>query len=496
MMPREIDLLFVPVSFRERVTRPEIEDSSNKVSEKKGSIMTQNKVAKLAAIRPMARFVGVSLRDLVVTSAPIILLTLAAICAAYWFVRPAPPDTITITSGPPGSNFLLTAQKYQKYLARKGIKLRVLTSEGSLDNLRRLNDPKLKVDVGFVQGGVAASLDPLVSLGSMFHVPLLLFCRSDAPVNFITQLSGKRLVIGPQGSGTNVLALALLKANGIEPGGPTPLIETGGDAASQALLDGTADAAFLMGDSATPAVMRKLLWTPGIRLFDFSQADGYVRKFSYLEKLTLPMGVLDFGKNVPSQDLHLIGPTAELIARSTLHPALSDMLIEAAREVHGKATLMQRAGEFPAPLEHEGVTISSDARRFYTSGKSKSFLYSNLPFWLASLVDRLLVVVVPIIVLLIPGLKLVPALYNWRVKSRIYRWYGTLISLERSILANPSADERAGLIKRLDDIETEVNKMKMPLSYAEQVYVLRDHIKFVGDKYRQAMRGDETQATV
>jgi len=449
--------------------------------------MPQDKVRNLASIRPMARFVGISLRDLVVTSAPIVLITLAAIFAAYWYVRPAPPNTITITSGPAGSNFLLTAQKYQKYLARKGIKLKVLPSEGSLDNLKRLNDPKFQVDVGFVQGGVSdgKSLDPLVSLGSMFHVPLLLFCRSDAPVNFITQLSGKRLVIGPQGSGTHVLALTLLKANGIEPGGPTQLIETGGDAASQALLDGTADAAFLMGDSATPAVMRKLLWTPGIRLFDFSQADGYVRKFSYLEKLTLPMGVLDFGKNVPNQDLHLIGPTAELIARPDLHPALSDMLIEAARNVHGKATLMQRAGEFPAPLEHEGVTISSDARRFYTSGKSKSFLYSNLPFWLASLVDRLLVVVVPIIVLLIPGLKLVPALYNWRVKSRIYRWYGTLISLERSILANPSPEDRAALIKRLDDIEAEVNKMKMPLSYAEQVYVLRDHIKFVSDRYRR-----------
>jgi len=455
--------------------------------------MTQQNVRNLASIRPMARFVGISLRDLVVTSAPVILITLVAIGAAYWFVRPAPPDTITITSGPPGSNFLLTAQKYQKYLAKKGIKLKVLSSEGSLDNLRKLNDPNFKVDVGFVQGGVSdgINLDRLVSLGSVFHVPLLLFYRSDVPINVISGLSGKRLDVGPQGSGTHVLALTLLKANGIEPGGATQLLELGGDAASQALIDGTADAAFLMGDSATPAVMRKLLWTPGVRLLDFSQANAYSRKFPYLENLTLPMGVLDFGKNVPPQDLHLVGPTAELIARSDLHPALSDLLIEAARDVHGKATIMQHAGEFPAPLEHE-FTISTDARRFYTSGKS--FLYRNLPFWLASLVDRLLVVVVPVVILLIPGLKLVPALYNWRVKSRIYRWYGTLISLERTILANASPEERANLLKRLDDIETEVNKMKMPLSYAEQVYVLRDHIKFVSDKYRQGMEGEETQA--
>jgi hypothetical protein len=318
------------------------------------------------------------------------------------------------------------------------------------------------------------------------------FYRSATPVGLLSEMSGKRLAIGPLGSGTHVLALTLLKANGIEPGGSTQLLELGGDAASQAVIDGTVDAAFLMGDSATPAVMKKLLWTPGVRLLDFSQATAFSRKFSYLEKLDLPMGVFDFGKNMPPQDVHLIGPTAELVARSDLHPALSDLLIEAAREVHGRATVLQRAGEFPAPLDHE-FRISSDARRYYNSGKS--FLYRYLPFWLASLADRLLVVVVPIVILLIPGLKLVPALYSWRIKSRIYRWYGTLISLERSIMANPSPGERAKLLERLDDVEGEVNKMKMPLAYAEQFYVLRDHIKFVGDKYRQGLVQDETQAS-
>jgi TRAP-type uncharacterized transport system substrate-binding protein len=457
-------------------------------------MIQKNKTRGLAAIRPMARFVGVSLRDLAVTSAPIILVTLAVIWAAYWFVRPAPPDTITITSGPPGSTYMLTAEKYRKILARDGVKLKVLPSAGSLENLTRLNDPKFRVDVGFVQGGVAAgvNLDRLVSLGSVFHLPLLVFYRSPEPVGLLSELSGRRLAIGPQGSGTHALALTLLKANGIEPGGPTQLLDLAGEAASQALLSGMVDAAFLMGDSATPAVMRTLIHTPGIRLLDFPQAAAYARRNSYLEKLDLPMGVIDFGKNEPAQDVHLIGPTAELIARSDLHPALSDMLIAAAREVHGKATIMQKAREFPAPLEHE-FTVSADAQRFYNSGKS--FLYRNLPFRLASFADRLLVFVVPVVVLLIPGLKLVPALYSWRVRSRIYRWYGTLIALERSILANPSPQERAQLIKRLDDVESEVNKMKMPLAYAEQFYVLRDHIKFVGDKYRQGVgEGKEHQA--
>lgn len=450
--------------------------------------MAQNRFKELASIRPVARFIGISLRDLLVTSAPLLLLTLAAIWAAYLFVRPAPPDTITISSGPQGSTFLLTAEKYRKILARSGVKLKVITSEGSLENLRRLADPKERVDVGFVQGGVSAgmNLDGLVSLGSVFHEPLALFYRSKAPVTLLSGFSGKRLAIGPSTSGTHALALILLKANGIEPGGSTDLVDLGGADAAQALIDGKIDAAFLMGDSATPPVMRKLLWTPGVRLMDFPQADAYSRRYPYLSKLELPMGGFDFGKNVPAQDIHLIGPTVELVARYKLHPALSDLLIEAAREVHGKATLMQHAGEFPAPLEHE-FPISSDAKRYYNSGKS--FLYRRLPFWLASLADRTLVVFVPIVVLLIPGLKLVPTLYNWRIRSRIYRWYGSLIAIERAILAQPSPEEHAELVKRLDDIEAQVNKMKMPLAFAENLYVLRDHIKFVRDRYRQNEAG-------
>ncbi len=445
--------------------------------------MTQlNNVRKIASIRPLARFAGISLRDLAMTAGPLILLTVIVIGAAYWFVRPAPPDTITITSGPNGSTFRLTAEKYRKILARNGVKLQILPSEGSLDNLKRLANPGYRVDVGFVQGGVSAGMtvDKLVSLGSVFHEPLALFYRSAAPVNWLSELSGKRLAIGPEGSGTHALALILLKANGIEPGGATTLLNLGGEEAAKALVDGEVDAAFLMGDSATPPIMRKLLWTPGVRLLNFTQADAYVRRYPYLSKLDLPMGAFDFGKNVPPQDIYLIGPTVELVARENLHPALSDLLIEAAREVHGKATLLQHAGDFPAPLAHE-FRISDDAQRYYTSGKS--FLYRALPFWLASLVDRLLVVVVPIFVLLIPGLKVVPALYSWRIRSRIYRWYGLLIALERSLLANPPPEEREGLIKRLDYIETEVNKMKMPLAYAEQFYVLRDHINFVRARY-------------
>jgi TRAP transporter TAXI family solute receptor len=444
--------------------------------------MTKKKKNIFASIRPLAWLHEISFRDLAISAGPLVLITAIVIMAAYWYVRPAPPNTITIISGPPGSVFQLTAEKYRKIMARNRVKLRILPSEGSLENLKKLNDPRYRIDIGFVQGGVSTgvSVEKLVSLGSVFHEPLVVFYRSAVPMDRISGLNGKRLAIGREGSGTHALALILLKSNGIEPGGATTLMTLSGEDAAQALIEGKVDAAFLMGDSAAPPIMRKLLRTADIRLLDIAQADAYIRRFPYLNKLDLPMGVFDFDKNIPSRDIHLIGPMVELVARDNLHPALSDLLIETAREVHGGASLLQRAGEFPAPLEHD-FRISEDARRFYSSGKG--FIYRSLPFWLATLVDRTLVFLVPVVVLLIPGMKMVPKFYNWRVRSRIYRVYGKLIALERSMLSQPAPEEREEMLKQLDDIETEVNQMTMPLAFADQFYVLRDHIGFVRGRY-------------
>ncbi|MBK5104061.1 MAG: ABC transporter substrate-binding protein, partial [Burkholderiales bacterium] len=230
------------------------------------------------------RYAGVSMRDLAALLVPVLLLSLAAIWAALWFLEPAPPSHITITAGPHDSLFRITAAKYRDILARSGVKLQILSSGGSLENLRRLADPAFRVDVGFVQGGVAAGVqvDKLVSLGSVFHQPLLLFYRAPQALDWLSDLGGKRLAIGPEGSGTRELALTLLKANGIEPGGVTTLLDLAGDEAAQALVDGKADAAFLMGDSAALPTVVTLLRTPGVRLLSFKQADAYTRQFRYL----------------------------------------------------------------------------------------------------------------------------------------------------------------------------------------------------------------------
>jgi TRAP transporter TAXI family solute receptor len=430
-----------------------------------------------------ARIQRISWRDLFVTAAPIVFITVLGIVATYWIVQPAPPRSITITAGPEGSVFRLTAEKYQKLLARNGVQLKILESQGSIENLKRLADPSSTADVGFVQAGVSEGHTPedgLVSLGSLFHEPLAVFYRGDRPVGGLAALRGKRIAIGREGSGARVLAVTLLKANGITSDTAT-LLDLGGDEAADALVSGKADAVFLMGDSATPATMRMLLQRPGMRLLNFTQAEAYVRRFRYLEQLKLPMGVFDLGANLPPEDSYVIGPTVDLVARADLHPALSDLLIEAAQQVHGRATVLQSAGEFPAPLEHE-FPVSDDAKRYYKSGKS--FLYRILPFWVASLTDRILILLVPVVLLLLPGLRVLPWLYSWRIRSRIYRWYGQLIALERGALPVLAGADRRELLARLEEIESAVNRIKVPVAYADQLYVLREHINLVRERVR------------
>jgi TRAP-type uncharacterized transport system substrate-binding protein len=437
--------------------------------------------AKTGILRRLPRITKVSWRDLAASVVPVALVSAAAFAVAFHFLKPAPPTTLTISSGPEGSLFRATAEKYRAILARSGITLKILPSEGSLDNLKRLADPDGEVDIAFVQGGMASRVDAdaVESLGSIFYEPLVIVYRSPHPIQRLSELAGKRIAIGPDGSGTHFLALALLKANGIQPGGRTRLLDAADAAALDALQKRQADAAFLMGDSASPAVLRRILHARGLRLFDFPQADAYLRRFRYLSKLEMPPGAFDLGANLPAKPLTLLAPTVELVARPDLHPALSDLLIEAAQEVHGHATLLQKAGEFPAPLEHE-YPISQDAARYYKSGKS--YAYRFLPFWLASLTNRILVVLVPLVIVLIPGLRLIPSLYGWRIRRHIHRRYGELMALERATLAPLLPEERAALLERLNDIEKSTITGKIPGAYAGEVYVLREHIKFVRER--------------
>ena len=433
---------------------------------------------KIYLARMLAKLNALFGRGQIVSMSVILVIGLVAGLAIIIYLNSTAPNTIIIASGPDGSVFQKNAEKYKAILARDGVTVKILPSQGSMDNLQKLSNPKVAVNVGFVLGGEVngASIDNLVSLGSISYQPLMIFYRGKTR-NLLSDFKGSRLDVGEEGSGTHALALTLLKANGIEPNDGTVLVNSIKGDSVRALRENRIDAIFLMGDSTSTDMMRELLHTPDIHLFNFTQADAYTRRINYLNKLELPKGSLDFGKDIPPEDVYLIGPTVELVARKDLHPALSDLLLEAAREVHGAPGLFKKRGEFPAPQEHE-IPISPDASRYYTSGKS--YLYRTFPFGVASLIARVLAVIVPIALLLIPALKAVPAFYRWQMEYRVKSWYRSLFDLERRA-DRYSADlgKTEELLRRLDDIEIAVSKIVVPSKFGDLLYGLRGHIEFV-----------------
>jgi TRAP-type uncharacterized transport system substrate-binding protein len=447
--------------------------------------------------RVLARLLRASARDLLVAALPLTVVLGLTIWAVLHFVRPAAPKVLTISTGPDGSSFQRAAERYTKAFERNGVKLRLRPSNGSLENLRRLSDPASDVDVGFVQVGVklpdakpGERRRDLVALGTISRQPLWVLVRGASPPVTLAELAGKRLVVGPEGSGTRSLATTLLKANGIEPGGATAFLDVDDEQVGAALEKGDIDAAFLMGDSASPRVIRAIMQKPGIQVLRLSQLDAYLRKFQELDRLVIPMGAFDLAKNLPPSDIPLVAVSVELVARPDLHPAISDLLLETMRDVHGRAGLLQKAGEFPSPREHD-LPLSADAKRYYESGKR--WLYRMLPFWAASLADRFLMVLVPLLILLVPVLKVIPTLYRFRVRMRIYPIYAALLELERDLIADTEASQGA-LVERLDAIERRADRLRLPVGFADQFYVLREHIGFVRRRLAARAAGSATPA--
>lgn len=411
--------------------------------------------------------------------AVVAMLSLLAALAALWVVKSAPPDKIVLIGGPEDSSFHRWAVAYQKELAEKHhVTLEIRASGGSRDNLKALLDPDSGVDIGFVTGGLPekTNVKELRSLGSVAYQPLLLFYRSPAPITRLSELAGKRIALGSGGGSVRDLALTLLQANGVTAENAT-FSDLSAAPAATALLEGKLDAIFLMGDSAPIQTLRTLVRTPEVQLFSFRQADVYVRRFDYLNRIVLPEGAIDLGKNLPAQPVTLVGPTVELVARKNFNPALTDLVLEVAREVHGKSSIIQKRGEFPAPLEHE-FKLSSDAVRYYKSGQS--FMYSlGLPFWIANLGSRILVAAIPLALLVIPIFRFLPVAYRLSIRLRLYKCYRPLLRIERDAVAPLTPERAAELQARLDEVEEAVNKLKVPASFADAFYELRLHVAFV-----------------
>lgn len=432
----------------------------------------------------------VSLRDLFATAWWIFLIVGIGFVVAYQFVAPAPPKKITITTGDESGAYFQFANRYAAILAKNGVTLEVKSSAGSLENLARLQ--KDEAQIGFVQGGVVEPKDDpdaendsgLLSLGSVFYEPVWVFYRGEKTIDRLTDLRGKRIAIGQEGSGLRQLAQQLLSANEIEPG--NDLMPLSGLKAAEELQQGRIDAAFIIAAEKAP-VVQVLLRSPGVKVMSFAQAGAYQRRFPFLTKLTFPHGVADLVRDFPPDDIKLLAPTANLIVRDDLHPALQSLLLQAASEVHGKSGFFQDVGEFPS-YKDPMLPLSPEAARYFKSGAP--FLQRYLPFWLAVLVDRLIVLLVPIIALLIPLLKIAPTIYTWRVRSKVFRCYGELKFLEEDLKNHFDAAKLADYRNRLDALDDEAIQLRVPLGFTDLVYTLREHVNLV----RHILDKKESQA--
>jgi TRAP-type uncharacterized transport system substrate-binding protein len=412
------------------------------------------------------------------------LVTIAATAAAILgiailLLANMPPRAIVMATGPEGGAYHEAGKRYQAALARDGVQVRLVVTAGALENLALLRDPHSGVDAAFVQSGSVNEDEApeLESLGTLFYEPLWVFHRSGLSGITADGLRGRKVSIGPEGSGTRALSLELLKRNGIDDAvllGLTP------EAAGEKLLAGEIDAAFIVTSWDAP-VVRQLIVDERVELASFPRADAYVALYPYLSRLVLPAGVGDLGKRRPPSDVILFGPKASLVVRKELHSAIQYLLLSAATQIHSRPGIFQRAGRFPAG-ESIDLPLSSQARSFYKSGPP--FLDHYLPFWMASLVGRLLVLLIPILAVLYPLVRFLPALYDWLMRAKISRLYGELRFLEDEIGAGGAGVDSGSMLARLDKLEKQANQLKIPIAYGSMMYLLRNHIALVRERLK------------
>ena len=404
------------------------------------------------------------------------LIVVLGFLAAYHFVEPPPPKSLRIATGGKDGAYYAFGQKYARLLARDGITLEVVATAGSVENLDLLR--KGEVSLALVQGGSVTDADTeqLQSLGSLFLEPVWVFYRMQATVKYLSSFKGKRVAVGAAGSGTQLLAMQLLSADGVTGSNATLLRESLAQAVSP-LLEGKIDAAFLVSSAEAPLV-GKLLQEHAIGLISFDRAPAYAHLFPFLTSVTLGEGVLNLERDIPSHDTKLVAVAASLIARKDLNDNLVPVLLKAVTEVHQGGGVLEQKRQFPS-IDFVDVPLNDDARRYITNGPS--FLYRWFPYGTAVLLDRLKILVLPFLAL-IPLFRVAPPLYNWRIRSRIYRWYTAVRDIDATIQQEGIAEDAEAAMKRLKELEKEVSSISVPLSYTGELYQLRLHIGFVQER--------------
>ena len=431
-----------------------------------------------------------SLWDLFTSASPLLIAGVALIWLAYWWLDPMPPKHLTLVTGPERSAYAEMGEQYAKLLRQHGITVDLIATEGSADNLRRLQNGE--ADAGFVQGGSSTAppnddAQDLLTLGNLFVEPVWLFYRSAsaaavAPtghLNSLNQLASLRINAGTAGSGVPPLMDALLDMHRMDPK-KVRISHLEQTPATIQLLQGKLDAVVFASAPQAPMV-QMLLQTPGIRLMDFPQNEAYARRLPFITPVTLPRGVVDLARNVPAQDVHLIATTTSMLVRDGLHPGLRQLLAQAAVQTHGQSGWFNRAREFPNASNSE-FPLAPEAERTLKNGVPT--LQRYIPFTLANLVERMWLAMGIIIAVLLPLGKIAPPLYAYRVRSRVFRWYGQLRDIETRFEADASLAPE--LLQELSAIEVHVGKVILPLSYADELYALRNHIGLVRQRLATA----------
>jgi TRAP-type uncharacterized transport system substrate-binding protein len=442
------------------------------------------RLARRLRFEPIGWVRTVPWKEVAYVGVPLLLAALAVLWIAQTYMKPSLPTRVTFGGGPPGGAYAAFGRAYETILARDRIRLEVKETAGGRENYKRLRGdvekPQDRIDVGLVRGGIGTTEEAphLVSLGVVGYEALWVFCRGRQILDDLPSLRGKAIAIGGKGAGMRRLVRTLLAANGIDEG-EFEALEIGGVEAAEALLTEKADCAFLM-EPPESGLLKALIYSPDAQLVDFRRrADAYTKLIPALHKIVLPEGANDLPGNRPPRPVTLLAAQTQLVARDDLHPAVQMLLMQAATEVHSGIGLFHDEREFPSPRVLE-FPLSDDAKRYYTSGRP--FLQRYLPFWAANLVDRMLVFLIPGLALLFPLVRILPPLYAWTVRRRIYRWYGELMFIENEMRRPLTDGETQNFGERLDWIEQEVNDLHTPLSFANQVYLLRQHIDFVQHK--------------
>ena len=398
------------------------------------------------------------------------LLMLLGFSVTILFVEPAPPNKMVIAAGSEGGAYLRFAREYKKQLAKDGIELEIIETLGSVENLDLLAAGK--ADAALLQSGIAeASECPGIScLGSLYFEPLWVFVRQGFALNNIDQLKECKIVIGPQGSGTRKVVLQLLRDNGLTSEDLT-VVELRELSPVEALVQEKIDIFFKVSALDSPLIM-SLVNDRGVALVPFLRAEANIRRHRFLAKVVLPQGVISLKNNVPATDMVLIAPVATLVVSDGLHPALAGLLSQVIDRVHRQGSLLDsRPHQFPSQ-ENLDFPLNDEAERYYRHGVP--FLQRYLPFWMAIQLDRLKIMLLPLLALLIPLFKLLPLTYRWRMRSRIYRWYDLIQTIDYDVRQESSS--ASSCIARLNEIEEEVRQICVPLSFASELYSLRQHI--------------------